>query len=261
MTDLAWWQMLLIALAGVGAGGINAVVGSGTLITFPTLVALGVPPLVANVSNNIGLVPGSASGTYGYRRELRGQGRRAVRLGSASLVGGIAGAALLFVLPASAFDAIVPVLILGGVALVLLQPRISAAVARRRDAAGQPDGARADMAAWVWPAVALAGVYGGYFGAAQGVILVAVLGIGIEDALQRLNALKNLLSLIVNGVAAVIFLIVADIDWIVVALVAVGSTIGGQVGSAVGRRLPAYALRAVIALVGITAVVYFVLAG
>ncbi|QWC87038.1 sulfite exporter TauE/SafE family protein [Nocardioidaceae bacterium] len=254
--------MLLVALAGVGAGAINAVVGSGTLITFPTLLALGVPPVVANVSNNIGLVPGSASGTFGYRRELRGQRRRALVLGVASLLGGTVGAILLLVLPESAFGAIVPALILLGVVLVLVQPRVSRWVASRRErraAAGSGVDASRDVARWVWPVVALAGVYGGYFGAAQGVILVAVLGLGVDDALQRLNGLKNLLSLVVNSVAAVVFVLVADVDWLVVALIAVGSTIGGQLGASVGRRLPPWALRGVIAVVGIAAVVFFVL--
>ena len=247
--------MALIALAGVGAGAINTIVGSGTLITFPTLLAVGVPPVLANVSNNIGLVPGSASGAYGYRRELRGQRRRVLTLGAASLVGGTAGAVLLLVLPAAAFDAVVPILILLGVVLVLVQPRISAAVARRRERRGA---AQRDVARWVWPIVALAGVYGGYFGAAQGVILMGVLGIGVADDLQRLNGLKNVLAMLVNGVAAIIFVAIADVDWIVVALVGVGAVIGGQLGATIGRRLPAWALRGVIAAVGIAAVVFFI---
>ena len=250
--------MVIIALAGVGAGAINTIVGSGTLITFPTLLAVGVPPVLANVSNNIGLVPGSASGAYGYRRELRGQRRRVLVLGAASLAGGTVGAVLLLVLPPSAFDAVVPVLILLGVALVLVQPRVSAAVARRRERRGD---VRRDVARWVWPFVALAGVYGGYFGAAQGVILMGLLGIGVADDLQRLNGLKNVLAMLVNGVAAVIFIAVADVDWLVVALVAVGATVGGQLGATIGRRLPSWALRGVIAVVGIAAVVFFVLGG
>ncbi|MBC9731682.1 sulfite exporter TauE/SafE family protein [Nocardioides sp. zg-578] len=248
---------MAILLAGVAAGAINTVVGSGTLITFPTLLAFGVPPVVANVSNNIGLVPGSISGAIGYRRELAGQKARVLRLASASLLGGLVGAVLLLVLPAGAFEAIVPVLIGLGVVLVVVQPRVSAAVARRR-AARPVDGDRPDPW-WTWPATSLAGVYGGYFGAAQGVILMGLLGIGIEESLQRLNAVKNILAAIVNGVAGLLFVVVADVDWRIVALIGVGAVIGGQVGATVGRRLPPTVLRAVIVVVGLTALVSFAL--
>lgn len=242
--------MAAVLLAGMAAGTINVVVGSGTLITFPTLLAFGVPPVTANVSNTIGLVPGVASGIVGYRRELRGQRARAVRLGSASVLGGLVGAGLLLWLPAGAFSAIVPALILVGLLLVVLQPRISAWVDVRHE------GARGELGPWwVWPAVLGAGVYGGYFGAAQGVLLMAILGIGVADTLQRHNATKNVLALLVNAVAAVVFVFVADVDWLVVLLVAAGSMVGGQIGSTVGRRLPAPVLRGVIVVVGLTALV------
>ena len=245
-------EAALIALAGVAAGTINTVVGSGTLITFPTLLAFGVPPVTANVSNTVGLVPGSMSGVFGYRRELAGQGSRVLRLGSASLLGGILGALLLLWLPSAAFDAIVPVLILLGVVLVVVGPRVQRAVAARAEARGGiPD----HGVWWVWPAVAATGVYGGYFGAAQGVLLMAVLGIGVADSMQRHTATKNVLALIVNAVAALVFIAVADVDWEVVGLIALGSAIGGQLGATVGRRLPPPLLRAVIAVVGLTALV------
>ncbi len=247
--------MAAILLAGVAAGAINTVVGSGTLITFPTLLAFGVPPVTANVSNTVGLVPGSVSGAIGYRRELRGQGRRVARLASASLVGGVAGAVLLLALPAEAFSTIVPVLIIVGVVLVLFQPAISRRVAARRETRGV---VHEHGALWVWVLVMLAGVYGGYFGAAQGVLLMAIMGIGIEETLQRLNGIKNVLAGLVNGVAALVFILVADVDWLVAGLIAVGATIGGQVGATVGRRLPPLALRLVIAVVGVVAVVAFV---
>ncbi|HEX3223282.1 MAG TPA: sulfite exporter TauE/SafE family protein [Nocardioides sp.] len=251
---MTFWQMAVVLLAGMAAGTINTVVGSGTLITFPTLLAFGVPPVTANVSNTIGLVPGVASGVVGYRRELVGQRARAIRLGSASLVGGVAGALLLLVLPADAFAAIVPALIVVGLLLVVLQPRISAWVNARHE------GARGEFGPWwVWPAVLGTGVYGGYFGAAQGVILMGVLGIGIADGLQRLNALKNVLAGLVNGVAGLIFALVADVDWTVVALIAVGSVIGGQIGATVGRRLRPAVLRIVIVVVGLAALASFVL--
>ncbi len=248
-------EIAAILLAGVAAGTINTVVGSGTLITFPTLLAFGVPPVTANVSNTIGLVPGSVSGAVGYRRELRGQRGRLLRLGSASLLGGVVGAVLLLALPAAAFNAIVPVLILAGCVLVLLQPMIARRVAISAAVRGR---VHEHGALWVWVMVMLTGVYGGYFGAAQGVLLMAILGIGIQDGLQRLNGTKNVLAGLVNAVAAVIFIAVADVDWLVAGLIAVGSVIGGQVGATVGRRLPPLALRLVIVAVGVVAVVSFV---
>jgi hypothetical protein len=249
-------EIVAILLAGVAAGTINTVVGSGTLITFPTLLAFGVPPVTANVSNNVGLVPGSLSGVVGYRAELVGQRTRLVRLASASAVGGTAGAVLLLWLPSSAFDTIVPALIGLGVLLVVVGPTISRRVAARAEERG---GLPEHGAPWVWPAVAGAGVYGGYFGAAQGVLLVAILGIGVDDELQRHNATKNVLALVVNFVAAIVFIAAADIDWQVAGLIAAGSVVGGQVGAGVGRRLPPAVLRGVIVVVGLVALVSFVL--
>ena len=247
-------EAIAVLLAGVAAGTINTVVGSGTLITFPALLAVGLSPVTANVSNTVGLVFGSVSGAWGYRAELAGQRSRLIRLGSASLIGGLVGGILLLVLPSSAFDTIVPILIGLGVVLVLLGPRISARVAARAEARG---GLPHHGAAWVWPAVGGAGVYGGYFGAAQGVLLMAILGIGVDDTLQRHNATKNVLAAIVNGVAAVLFVVVADVDWRAAALVAVGSVVGGQLGATVGRRLSPNLLRAVIVVVGVVALVSF----
>jgi uncharacterized membrane protein YfcA len=251
-------EALLIGLAGLAAGTINTVVGSGTLITFPTLLAFGVPPVTANVSNNIGLVPGSLSGAIGYRRELAGQRTRVLRLAVASVTGGLAGAVLLLVLDEAAFAAIVPVLISLGLVLVVLQPRISRWVSRRHEALGE-DTRGVTGTWWVWPAVLGTGVYGGYFGAAQGVLLMAVMGIGIPETLQRLNAVKNVLAMLVNLVAGTVFALVADVDWEVVALIGVGSMIGGQVGATVGRRLPDTVLRVVIVVVGVTALAVFLL--
>jgi hypothetical protein len=247
--------MVAVLLAGVAAGTINTVVGSGTLITFPTLLAFGVPPVTANVSNTIGLVPGSASGAWGYRRELSGQRSRVVRLAAASLVGGTAGAVLLLALPAEAFNTIVPVLILAGVLLVIFQPAIARRVAARAESRG---GVPEHGALWVWVLVMLAGVYGGYFGAAQGVLLMAIMGVGIQDSLQRLNATKNVLAGLVNGIAAVVFILVAEVDWLIAGLIAAGSVVGGQIGATVGRRLPPLVLRSVIVVVGVVAVVAFV---
>jgi len=246
--------MTAVLLAGVAAGTINTVVGSGTLITFPTLLAFGVPPVTANVSNTIGLVPGSVSGAIGYRRELVGQRARLIRLASASLLGGVVGAVLLLALPEEAFSAIVPVLIGLGCLLVGCSTTISRRVALRREGRGT---VHEHGPLWVWVLVFATGVYGGYFGAAQGVLLMAVMGIGIQETLQRLNAVKNVLAGLVNGVAAVIFMVVAEVDWVVAALIAVGSVVGGQLGATVGRRLPPLALRIVIVLVGVTALTAF----
>jgi uncharacterized membrane protein YfcA len=239
-------------LAGVFAGTINAVVGSGTLVTFPALLAAGLPPVTANVSNTVGLVPGTLSGAWGYRAELAGQRGRLLRLAPASLIGSAVGAGLLLWLPSSAFDAIVPALVGLGVVLVVAGPRIQRwVVARAESRGGLPE----HGAPWVWPAILLLGVYGGYFGAAQGVLLTAVLGIGVVDTLQRHNGTKNVLSLVVNGVAAVVFIVVAHVDWRVAGLIAVGSVIGGQLGATVGRRLPPAVLRGVIVVVGLVALV------
>ena len=251
--------MTAIFFAGMAAGTINTVVGSGTLITFPTLLAIGIPPVTANVSNTLGLVPGSLSGAIGYRRELAGQRQRLLRLGSASVLGGVTGAVLLLVLPAEAFQAIVPVLIALGCVLVVLQPMISRKVAARAASRGveRPE----HGALWVWLLVYGAGVYGGYFGAAQGVLLMAILGVGLTETMQRNNATKNVLALLVNLVAAILFIFVADMNWTVAGLIAVGSVIGGQIGATVGRRLPAWALRAFIVVVGVVALTQFLISG
>ena len=237
-----------VFFAGIGAGTINTVVGSGTLITFPVLLAVGYPPVVANVSNTVGLVPGAASGVHGYRRELAGQGRRLLHLGSASMLGGVTGGLLLLVLPAQAFKAIVPALIALACVLVVLQPRITRRLRQRLEDAPAHGGV------WLWLGVYGAGIYGGYFGAAQGVLLIALLGLGLRDDLQRLNAAKNALAGLVNFVAAVLFVVVADIAVAPALLIAGGSVLGGQIGAKVGRRLPPAALRGIIVVVGVLAI-------
>lgn len=240
---------LAVVAAGVAAGTVNTIVGSGSLITFPTLLALGYPPVLANVSNTVGLLPGSVSGAIGYRRELRGQRDRVAALGTASLVGGLTGAVLLLALPGSVFRGLVPVLILGACVLVALQPRLA-----RRAAAGAGR-RRTDGGAPLLLAVYATGVYGGYFGAAYGVITLALLGIFLEDSLQRLNGAKNVLGGLVNGVAALLFVALADVAWEAAGLLALGAVVGGQVGATVGRRIPAPVLRALIIVVGVTVAV------
>jgi uncharacterized protein len=244
-------QALAILVAGFAAGTINTIVGSGSLVTFPTLLAFGYPPVVANVSNTVGLVPGGVSGVVGYRRELAGQRSRLIRLGCASLLGGLTGAVLLLWLPAAVFEAVVPVLIGLGVVLVLSQPWISRRIRPRESA--PPHGSLL-----VLVLVFFAGVYGGYFGAAQGVILIGILGLTLADAMQRLNAAKNLLALLVNLVAAVVFVLVTHVAWLAAGLIAVGSILGGQVGATLGRRLPDPVFRGIVAVVGIVAIVKLV---
>ncbi len=250
---MEWWQLLLVALVGAAAGLINTVVGSGTLITFPTLLAFGVPPVLANVSNTIGLAPGSLSGALAGRAELVGQRTRILRYGSASLLGAVAGALLLLRLPSAAFDAIVPVLIGLGLVLVVIGPALSRRVAAHREQRGRAgDG---PGPAWLWPVIVVTGAYGGYFGAAQGVLVIAVMGVALTETLPRVNALKNVLTGLANAVAGVVFVLISEVEWSIVAALAVGSVLGAQAGARVGRRLPPKVYRVVILAVGLAAIV------
>ena len=245
-------ECLAVAGAGMVAGGMNAAVGSGTLVTFPVLLAVGYPPVIANVSNGIGLLPGSVAGAFGYRRELAGQRTRALRLAITTGFGAIVGAILLLVLPADSFEAVVPVLILIAVVLVVLQPMIQRRLADRRDrpAHGGP---------LLLVGVFATGMYGGYFGAAQGVILLALLGIALPEDLQRLNAVKNVTTATAYLVSGLVFVFVADVAWLAVLLLAIGATIGGQLGARYGRRLKPVWLRGLIVVVGLVAIAQLVL--
>jgi uncharacterized membrane protein YfcA len=243
-------EILAILAAAIGAGAINAVVGSGSLITFPTLLAFGFAPVIANVANNIGLVPGNVSGSFGYRQELSGQRGRLVRLGLASCAGALAGASALLALPATVFTVVVPVLIIIACGLVVAQPKLSAWVAARGKDRQQHGGPI------LLAGVFLAGVYGGYFGAAQGVLLIGLLGVFLTENLQRINAGKNVLVTIVNATAALVFIIFfAHVAWLVVGLIAAGSTVGGLIGARYGRRLPPLALRIIIVVIGVISAV------
>jgi uncharacterized membrane protein YfcA len=243
------WEAVAVALAGLAAGTINTVVGSGTLVTFPVLLAVGYPPVLANVSNTVGLVPGSASGAIGYRSELAGQRARLLRLGTASTAGAVLGAVALLTAPPAAFRAVVPVLIALACVLVVVQPRLSPWLAAHGRANRQHGGPL------LYAAVLATGVYGGYFGAAQGVLLIAVLGLLLDENLQRVNAAKNVLAGLVNLVAAVVFVAVTDVAWEAAGLIALGSVIGGQLGARLGRRIPPAVLRGIIVVVGVTAIV------
>jgi uncharacterized protein len=247
-------HLLLIGLAGFGAGAINALVGSGTLITFPTLVALGYPPVTATMSNAVGLVAGNVSGTWGYRAELHGQWDRLRWQIPASLVGAALGAYLLLHLPEKVFIHIVPVLLVLALVLVVAGPRIQSWARRRAEEAGRsPEHITpARMAVLVIGTFAV-GIYGGYFTAAQGILLVGVMGVLLPESVQRMNAAKNLMTLVVNIVAAVSYTLVAfdRISWPVAGVIALGSLIGGSLGARYGRRLSPNALRATIVVVGL----------
>jgi len=243
--DIQWPRMngleaLAITGAGAVAGAVNTVVGSGSLVTFPTLVALGYPPVTANVSNTVGLVPGGISGTVGYRRELRGQARRIVILGCGTATGALIGGILLLQLPSSVFDAVVPALILLACVLMALP-----------SPAGEHHVGRSRIVPGVIGAL-LTGIYGGYFGAAQGIILLSILRLCFDDDLQRLNGVKNVLASLANGVAALYFIVAADVDWKVAGLIAVGSIAGAQLGARYGRRLPQEILRRIVIGAGVS---------
>lgn len=253
------WEMVAVFAAGVGAGGINSVVGSGTLITFPVLLATGLPPVTATVSNALGLIPGSISGAIGYRKELVGQGRRVLKLSAGALVGGLGGATMLLTLPSTAFERIVPTLVGLALVLVVLQPLISKKVRARREARPQGSSTRRDVGPLLLLGLTLASVYGGYFAAAQGIIYMSIMGMLLDEPMQRLNGIKNVLAAVVNSVAALFFLFAAHFDWTAVGLIAVGSALGGMTGAAVGRRFSPTALRALIVTVGTAAIVQLVL--
>jgi uncharacterized membrane protein YfcA len=234
---------LLVGLSGVVAGGVNAVAGGGTLVSFPALLAVGLPPVVANVTSSVGLLSGYAGGSLAYRRELAGQGGRVRALLPYAVAGAVVGAVLLLVTPEDAFRALVPYLVLTSCALLAAQPRLARALAdRRAEASGVPLTARL--------AVGLGAVYGSYFGAGLGVLLLAVLGILVADELQRLNALKGVLSLLVNVVGVLVFVVSARVAWQYAALLAGTAFVGGTLGVSVARRLPAPVMRAAVITLG-----------
>ncbi len=251
-------ELAAILLAGFWAGMINVVVGSGTLVTFPVLLLFGYPPLTANISNNIGLVAGGLSGTWGYRRELAPNKAMLKRLLPASAAGGLLGALLLLVLPAAAFDAIVPALIILGILMVAFGPALQRRMALRRYTGPREDGAGPSRSTvGLISGIFVLGMYGGYFGAAQGILIVGLMSIVTTLALQQINAVKNVLTTAVNAIAALAFIVVAGayIDWKVVGLIAVGAFLGGLVGARFGRKLPPTALRATIIVIGTVALV------
>ncbi|HET7304082.1 MAG TPA: sulfite exporter TauE/SafE family protein [Segeticoccus sp.] len=249
-------EALAIFAAGMAAGTINTIVGSGTLVTFPTLLFFGYPPVVANMSNSVGLVAGGITGVHGYRAELRGQAHVLKRLIPASLVGSVGGALLLLVLPPEAFQTIVPVLIGLSVLLVVVGPWLQRKLAKAHGEQDPVPQGRIRLAVLLG-GILFAGAYGGYFGAAQGVLLMGLMSVLMTESLQRINGYKNVLGMVANAVAAVVFMLVAwdDISWIAAGLIAAGALVGGYIGAHVGRRLPPWALRGVIVVIGVAAIV------
>jgi uncharacterized protein len=292
-------RLLLLGGIGLTTGVLNTVAGGGSLLSFPALLALGYPPLIANVTNTVGVFPSSVGGAIGYRRELEGQAGRWVLLAAVCTAGSLLGAWLLLVLPESTFEAAVPVLIGLASLLVLVQPWLARSLPRLRRArarAGVGPGAKAAPRAqpaprakpapraqaapaaqaapgaqpapaatpptplWrQWPlllTVLAISIYGGYFGAAMGVLLIGVLGLFLGGSLQRTNALKNSLTATVNGVAAVVFLFLGPVVWSVALVLGVSTVLGGMAGALIARRLSDRALRLAVVLIGLGAAVY-----
>lgn len=243
---------LTMLLAGVGAGIINAVAGSGTLITFPVLLALGVPPVTANVSNNVGLLPASITAAIGYRRELNGEFGTVLKMALWSVLGGLVGAGLLLLLPSESFSALVPFLLLAAAVLAALQPRMARLVRARSNYSGV---STLPITVGLIFGVFVAGVYGGYFGAAQGVILLAILGILWSTDLNKANGAKNVLTGVANLFSALVFTISGTVDWHVAVAVGLGAATGGWLGARIGRRVPAGLLRAVLVIIALVAAV------
>jgi uncharacterized membrane protein YfcA len=244
-------DVVLSAAAGFGAGAANAIAGGGTLLTFPALLAAGVSPVLANTTSAVGLLAGYAGGSFGYRRELAGQRGRLRALALVSLAGGVAGAVLLLVTSEAAFGAVVPFLVLLSCALLVAQPGLARRVARRRTRARPgPRRTTREITAPLVAGVGLASVYGSYFGAGLGVLLLGVLGVLLSDDLQRLNALKGLLSLVVNAVGVVVFVATGHVVWTYAGIIAVTSLLGGLAGSSLARRIPPVALRTAVVVLG-----------
>jgi uncharacterized protein len=247
--DLSVETIVLLVAAGFLAGALNAAAGGGSLISFPALIAVGYPPLTANVTNNIAVAPGYVTGATGYRRELRGQGHRILPLTVASAIGSLVGVGLILISSQSAFESIVPFLVLAACVLLAFQP----AITRRLE---EHSGDRDRPGSGVLAGQALAAVYGGYFSAALGVVVLAVLGLAFDDTLQRLNALKALLQLIIGAVSAVGFALVTPVAWNAVAVIAPASVVGGEVGARLARRVSDRALRVGIVTYGVACAVW-----
>jgi len=250
------WEQLAVLGAGLGAGVLTSTVGVASLLSFPVLLAVGLPPVVANASNTVGLVPGAISGSIGYRKELREYPRITAIVLATCAVGSVGGAVLLLALPPGVFEAVVPWLILLSCLLVGAQPWISRWLRRTRN---EPGRLRHEMSPATAVFAVLTGTYGGYFGAGSGVMMAAVLGLGTDLPVRTVNALKTLAVMAANIVATVIFVAVADLDWLAIGLLAAGSLVGGYVGAGLGRRMSPTVFRVLVVIVGVTAAVLMLL--
>ena len=249
-------EALLVLVTGFGAGVLSSTVGVASLLSFPPLVALGLPPVTANVSNPLGLIPGGLGGVVGYREEVREAGPVARVIVVVCATGAVAGAALLLGLPPGVFEAVVPWLILFTCLLVGAQPRIAAWLrARSAERHGVERSERRHLSPLTTVFATLTGTYGGYFGAGAGVMMVAVLGLGTDLELRVVNGLKTLSLMVGNLVAGIVFVVVADPRWDAAALLAAGSLVGGYVGARIGRRLPDAVFRGAVVVAGLLAAV------
>lgn len=242
-------DLALLVVAGVASGAVNAVAGGGSLLLFPALLAVGFPPLAANVTNSVIQCPGYVGLALASRRELRGQRDRVLSAAGVAMAGSLVGSLLLLVLPVEVFDAVVPALVALASVLLGVQPWLARWM-------GEPHPGARDRRAFLLPAVFLGAIYGGYFGGALGVILIAVLALAAHDDLRRLNAVKGVLSLIISVVSVVVFAIAAPVDWLAVALLAPTTLIGGFFGAKLAGRLPAPILRLTVVVVGLAASIY-----
>lgn len=248
-------DVLTVAAAGVGAGVVNGAAGGGSLVSYPLLLATGLPALTANVTNTVGLLTGYVGGALGFRDHLRSQRARLRELAPVALVGGAAGALLLLVTSEAAFEAIVPVLILGACLLFGIQPIVRRRVIERRQrGVGEPHDPTGRLGAMALAGVFAAAVYGGYFGAGIGVLLLAILGLVLDDPLPSVNGIRGVLSLLVNVVAALVFAVGADVDWAVAGVLAATCAVGGYAGARLSLRLPDHVLRIVVITFGFAAV-------
>jgi uncharacterized membrane protein YfcA len=253
MSALGTGDVALLLAAGAGAGAINAAAGGGSLLSFPALIATGLSPLAANVTNLVALVPGYLAGTGAYRRELSGQSARLRGLAITAAAGAAAGTAILLLTPAGVFSAIVPFLVLLACALLAAQPRLRAVMVRRQGHAGHAPPAA------LHAAIGLTCIYGGYFGAGLGIVLLAVLGTLLHEDLQRLNALKGALSFVVGVVAAVAVAVFGPVHWDAALIVGAASVVGGYGGATVARRLDPAVLRWSIVIFGVAVAVWLAL--
>lgn len=251
--------MILIAVAGLVAGIANTVAGGGTLISFPALLATGMPALHANVTSSVGLMSGYVGGSVGYRRELRGQRGRVLLLGTVAVTGGICGAVILLITPADSFRVVVPYLVILSCVLLVVQPRLARLVAARRSSAGSEQ--TSDITVGVHAGVFVAAMYGSYFGAGLGVLLLGVLGILIADNLQRLNGLKSVLAVMIKVVGALIFVFSGLVVWWAAGVLFVTAYLGGLIGARVARKLSPGALRYAVAVLGIAVAVALLVTG